>query len=137
MSTTSILGGTSYNQQYSNLTYPTSATTTISGTSVTGINYPSTTITTATNSYTWNIPKECMTVEQSGKVLLTGDDPDIMIGDISLKDTLTAISERLELIRPRPDLEERWKKLADARKHYEECLADVIDKENIINILKK
>ena len=64
------------------------------------------------------------------------------IGDIKLKGksldkALTKIEERLAILHPNEKLEEKWEKLRDLRKQYMELEADIIEKEKIVEILKR
>ena len=64
------------------------------------------------------------------------------IGDIKLKGksldkTLTMIEERLAILHPNEKLEEKWEKLRDLRKQYMELESDILEKEKIMEILKR
>jgi len=69
------------------------------------------------------------------------DDVNI-IGDLklqgkSLKDSLDRIEERLAILRPNEELEEKWDNLRGLRKMYMELEAEIIEKEKVWNILRK
>lgn len=64
-------------------------------------------------------------------------DGEITIKGVSLTETLTRIEERLAILKPNPRLEEKWSELAKLRKAYQELEADIIEKEKIVEILKK
>ncbi len=55
----------------------------------------------------------------------------------SLSDTLQAIEDRLAILRPNPELEEKWEKLKTLGKMYRELEQEIIEKENMWSILKK
>ena len=78
-----------------------------------------------------------LTVERSGKLHLAGSDPDVIIGDISLKETLAGIQQQLGILQSNKGLEERWEKLRKIKEEYEACLADLVEKETIWNELKR
>ena len=58
-----------------------------------------------------SISNSNLTVERSGKLHLAGSDPDVIIGDISLKETLAGIQQQLGILQSNKGLEERWEKL--------------------------
>jgi hypothetical protein len=65
-----------------------------------------------------------------------------IIGDLklqgkSLKDSLDRIEERLAILRPNEELEEKWDNLRGLRKMYMELEAEIIEKEKVWSILKK
>lgn len=62
---------------------------------------------------------------------------DIKLKGKSLDKTLTKIEERLAILHPNEKLEEKWAKLKELRKQYLELEADIIEKEKIVEILKR
>lgn len=64
-------------------------------------------------------------------------DGDVKLKGVSLKETLDKINDRLAILHPNKELEERWENLRGLRKAYEELEAEIIEKEKIWNILKK
>ena len=84
-----------------------------------------------------SITNSNLTVERSGKLHLAGSDPDVMIGDISLKETLASIQKQLGILQSNKGLEERWEKLRKIKEEYDACLADLVEKETIWNELKR
>ena len=62
---------------------------------------------------------------------------DIKIGGKSLSEAIDKIEERLAILKPNPDLEERWEKLKELRKQYMELEKDLLEKEKIMKILKE
>ncbi len=55
----------------------------------------------------------------------------------SLKESLAKIEERLAILHPNEELEEKWDKLRGLRKMYMELEAEIIEKEKMWAILKK
>lgn len=62
---------------------------------------------------------------------------DIIVGGKSLTEAIEKIEERLGILKPNPDLEERWEKLKELRKQYMELEKDLLEKEKIMKILKE
>ena len=64
-------------------------------------------------------------------------DGDIKLQGKSLNDTLSKIEERLAILHPNEKLEKKWVKLKELRKQYMELEADILEKEKIMEILKR
>lgn len=62
---------------------------------------------------------------------------DLKLQGKSLKESLEAIEERLAILRPNEELEEKWDKLRGLRQMYMELEAEIIEKEKMWAILKK
>jgi hypothetical protein len=62
---------------------------------------------------------------------------DIKVQGKSLKESLDRIEERLAILRPNEELEEKWENLRGLRKMYMELEAEIIEKEKMWAILKK
>lgn len=62
---------------------------------------------------------------------------DIKIGDKSIKAAIEKIEERLAILHPNPELEEKWENLKGLRKAYMELEAEIKEKEKMWEILKK
>lgn len=62
---------------------------------------------------------------------------DLKIQGKSLKDSLDRIEERLAILRPNEELEEKWDQLRGLRQLYMELEAEIIEKEKMWSILKK
>jgi|LauGreDrversion4_2_1035121.scaffolds.fasta_scaffold37130_2 hypothetical protein len=62
---------------------------------------------------------------------------DIKIGGKSLSEAIDKIEERLGILNPNPELEERWDQLKALRKQYQELEKDLLEKEKIMKILKE
>jgi hypothetical protein len=104
------------------------------------------TLTTGGNTLTWsdntyttnygigpsnpsvNISHEGVNIKESG---------DLKIGDRSMKDFMDKVEDQLAILRPAPELEEKWDRLKELRRQYEECKQDILEKEKIMKILKE
>lgn len=64
-------------------------------------------------------------------------DGDVTIKGKSINDSLERIEERLAILRPNEELEEKWENLRGLRKMYMELEAEIIEKEKVWGILKK
>jgi len=62
---------------------------------------------------------------------------DIKLNGKSLNDTLSKLEERLAILHPNERLEEKWGKLKELRKQYMELETDILEKEKIMEILKR
>lgn len=56
----------------------------------------------------------------SGKIHITGENPDIMLGDVSLMGVLGTLQERLNVLVPNPALEKEWEELKELGDQYRE-----------------
>lgn len=73
----------------------------------------------------------------SGTIKLSGENADIDINGVSLKDTLAGIQERLALLTPNPQLEKEWEELKALGDAYRKMEADIKSKMKTWDILKK
>lgn len=64
-------------------------------------------------------------------------DGDVKIKGKSIVDSLERIEERLAILRPNEELEEKWENLRGLRKAYMELEAEIKEKEKVWGILKK
>jgi phosphomannomutase len=62
---------------------------------------------------------------------------DLKIGDRSMKEFMDKVEDQLAILRPAPELEEKWNQLKELRRQYEECKQDILEKEKIMKILKE
>lgn len=62
---------------------------------------------------------------------------DLKVQGKSIADSLDKIEERLAILRPNEELEEKWENLRGLRKMYMELEAEIIEKEKMWAILKK
>lgn len=97
------------------------------------------TIATGSNGYNWNTISASTNL--SGNTLeVKGDanfDGDITVKGKSITESLDRIEERLVILRPNEDLEERWDNLRGLRKAYMDLEAEIIEKEKMWKILKR
>jgi hypothetical protein len=68
---------------------------------------------------------------------LRGDDADIRINGQSLVETLRGIQDRLEILRPNPELESRWQQLRELREQYQLLEQQLIEKEEAWKALQQ
>jgi hypothetical protein len=98
----------------------------------------STLYSTGTGSYTWNnVTTTSPSVNITGDGIDMADGTDITVGGKSLKDFMTAMEERLAILRPNPTLEDRWEQLKELRRQYVEMEKDLLEKEKLMKILKE
>jgi hypothetical protein len=62
---------------------------------------------------------------------------DIKVKGKSLTEAIEKIEERLGILHPNPELEDRWDQLKDLRRQYQELEKDLLEKEKMWDILKK
>jgi hypothetical protein len=118
----------------STITLPSPSTFTISGGGGSGStmwnyggNYSSSGIYTQSNSNV-HIDADGLTMKEGA---------DIKIGSRSLTQSIEKIEERLGILKPNPELEDRWEQLKELRKQYQELEKDLLEKEKIMKILKE
>ena len=96
-------------------------------------------LTAGSNGINWN--DYSVNTNLSGQSLeVKGDanfDGDLKVKGKSIVDSLERIEEKLAILRPNEELEERWENLRGLRKAYMELEAEIIEKEKMWNILKK
>ena len=96
-------------------------------------------LTTGTNGQYWG--SNDITLGASNKALtIKGEaefENDITIKGVKLMDTLQKIEGRLNILRVDPELESRWAELQELGERYRALEAECIDKELIIDILKR
>lgn len=74
------------------------------------------------------------TLEVKGDANFQGD---VTIKGKSIAESLERIEERLAILRPNEELEEKWENLRGLRKAYMELEAEIKEKEKVWGILKK
>jgi hypothetical protein len=79
-------------------------------------------------NYTFADPK--VNIDADG-VEIKGDG-DLKIGNRSMKEFMDKVEDQLAILRPAPELEEKWDKLKELRRQYEECKQDILEKEKIM-----
>ena len=93
-------------------------------------------LTTGTSGINWN---DLNNVRQ-GTLQVKGDaefEGDVKINGKSIADTLEKLEERLAILKPNPELEEKWDELRELSKRYKELEKEIIEKEKMWDILKK
>jgi hypothetical protein len=71
---------------------------------------------------------------------VTGDadfDGDVKIKGKSITEVFDKIEERLAILHPNPELEDRWEELKELSKRYKELEKEIIEKEKMWDILKR
>lgn len=61
---------------------------------------------------------------------------ELTLNGVKLGDRLGKIEERLNILRPNQDLEEKWEKLRELGRMYRELEAEIIDKQKLWDTLK-
>jgi hypothetical protein len=94
--------------------------------------------TTGTGHYNWN---NVTTTSPGVNITGTGIDmaagTDITVGGKSLKEFMSNVEDRLNILHPNPALEDRWEQLKELRRQYVEMEKDLLEKEKIMKILKE
>jgi hypothetical protein len=90
------------------------------------------TISAGGNWTTYNNQPQVLRVE--GDAEFKGE---VTIRGVKLDDRLTAIEERLGILRPNNDLEGKWEKLKALGEEYRKLEQEILEGENIWDILKK
>lgn len=88
---------------------------------------------------TWNAAasqNNPMVLDQSGTIALTGENADIKINGVSLCDTLTAIQDQLNILRPNTELEAEWDQLRELGEQYRKLEAEFKEKTKMWKTLK-
>ena len=62
---------------------------------------------------------------------------EVTIKGKSLSEMLEKIEERLAILHPNPELEDKWDELKELSKRYKELEQEIIEKEKVWAILKK
>lgn len=79
-------------------------------------------------------------IHVNGDAKIIGDaeiEGDLTIKGESITGLLEDIKDRLAILRPNEDLESRWDQLRDLRRQYIEMEKDILEKEEILRILKE
>lgn len=77
-----------------------------------------------------------MSVNQSGKITLKGQDADLDINGMSLKNTLKGIQERLGILEVNKELESEFEQLQELGRQYREMEAQLLEQKAVFDILK-
>ena len=73
---------------------------------------------------------------KGGQLYLEGDDADIKINGESLMKTLQGLEQRLNILRPNPELEAEWDQLKELGDQYRQLEAELKEKQKMWNMLK-
>jgi len=97
-----------------------------------------TTNTTATGSFTIgpNYSAAGSQLDQSGRMILRGENADLDINGKSLKDWMEKVEERLNILTPNPELEKEWDELRRLGERYRKLEKKCKEKAEIWNKLK-
>lgn len=97
------------------------------------------TITTGSNTgtYTWNTSNTPTTLSAEGQMELRGKNADIVINGQSLSDWMQAVEQRLNILRPNPNLEKEWDELRELGERYRELEKKCQEKAEVWKQLKK
>jgi|688.fasta_scaffold684623_2 hypothetical protein len=90
--------------------------------------------TVATNT-TWN--NITTVLQPSGQMELKGDQADLIINGVSLRDTLKGIQDRLCMLQPNTALEAEWDQLQELGEQYRKLEADLLAKQKMWATLQK
>lgn len=109
---------------------------------VTGINNVIISNNTGTITPYWGSINDTLTLGQIHTLPLKvqGDaeiEGNLKLGGKNINELLDKIEERLAILHPNTELEDRWEELKELSKRYKELERDIIEKEKIYNILKK
>ena len=81
-----------------------------------GSGYPSNSVLVSNGTGT-NWATNAKTVAR-GRLHLEGEDADLVMNGVSLKDMLNGITDRLSILQPKPELLEKYENLREAYEHY-------------------
>ena len=95
-----------------------------------------TSVTSGASTYNWNNTTPTnVHIDADGLTMKEG--ADIVVGGKSLTKAIEQIEERLGILHPNPELEERWDQLKELRKQYIEMEKDLLEKDKLMKILKE
>lgn len=90
--------------------------------------------TTGTGSHPYTINP--YTMNQSGKVQISGENADLVIGEKSMRDWMERVEERLNILHPNAKLEEEWEELRALGEQYRQLEQHIKDKQATWDRLK-
>lgn len=120
-------------------------------TTMNSTNYPTTSIyptgsnvyitNTGTTTPNWNI-NDTITLGNlyPSPLKVVGDaeiEGKLKIGGKDIGEIIEKLEERLAILHPNAELEDRWEELKELGRQYKELEKDILEKEKIYNILKK
>lgn len=89
----------------------------------------------STGTYQYHTTPNNVHIDADGLTMKEGSD--IKIGGKSLTEAIDKIEQRLGILNPNPELENRWQQLKDLREQYMTLEKDLLEKEKIMKILKE
>jgi hypothetical protein len=118
---------------------------TIDMSTITIPSYSGTSASAYTTGYNWGHSNYTITtsdtsisnVNISSDGITMKESTDIKLGERSLKDFMDRVEEHLAILKPAPELEDKWDQLKALRNQYESLKADILEKEKMWDILKK
>ena len=78
-----------------------------------------------------------MSHDITGKMSISGEDADIEINGVSLKQTLEDIQQRLAILQPNPELENEFKELRELRQKYLQLERNLLEKKEMWDTLNR
>jgi len=75
-------------------------------------------------------------MNQSGKVHITGENADLVIGEKSMRDWMERVEERLNILTPNTKLEAEWEELKSLGEQYRQLEQHLKDKQATWDRLK-
>ena len=90
--------------------------------------------TTGTGSSPYTINPYAM--NQSGKVHISGENADLVIGEKSMRDWMERVEEQLNILTPNPELEKEWEELKSLGEQYRQLEQHIKDKQATWDRLK-
>ena len=75
-------------------------------------------------------------LNSSGKISIKGENADLDINGVSLKDFMARVEQRLAILTPDPRLEEEWEELRALGDRYRELEKEINDRMKTFDILK-
>lgn len=95
------------------------------------------TIGTGSSSINWSSTNISVNPNLTGQTLHVEGNANITVQGVALSERLDKIEERLGILHPNEELEEKWEQLRGLRKMYMELEAEIKEKEQMWAILKK
>lgn len=92
------------------------------------------TLTSGANDLSWPTVSISPDLNVTGDAIISGE---LTVQGVKLSERLDKIEEKLAILRPNKELEEKWENLRGLRKAYMELEAEIIEKEKMWGILKK
>ena len=90
--------------------------------------------TTTTNPYT--AMGTGQNIQPGGKVVIQGEDADLVIGKKSMRDWMEKVEERLNILTPNPEMEKEWDQLRKLGERYRKLEKKCKEKSDMWNKLK-